>query len=872
MKIGVASSAVKDSTEVFASVDLLDEGNHANQNTSAMTRQSPSNPYFDEDLSEDSSSNSDSDSESDSSDSSDSTRSSQVPSDSDDSSDSDVSETSSEDEDVNASAVTTRTGNMKGKLMNKFRKNPGNERGKMMKVESSKPPASTFKHKLKLPQLVNKGAKHQRLAADEDEADRHDKAVEFVAQSSAARNVRMGRDRKPLVQSENESTRAPFRVHDPANFPLEDYTDAEYGISGTPPETYSYASSNPMSIDYNPRSLKKMEALDSRAEHEKMQRKVIICGFCTTIMISMFIMIASVVSYENHIDVNPAPKNLDGVCSMLNIRTEKGHKFCEKKCKEAKCCMQSFDSSCFLEQEDVCTEYSPCGTIHTNFDANTKDHLLLVAPAPKNIGALCSDANIATQDGFLDCQAACNPGLCCLPTTVSKDDSSAPERKLCSLSHADVCEHYSPCKALDGVSKNYGSPLELVNIKCTPHNLKFSEGIEDCGNICKTRSCCFTDSKKANCREDNEVWCNEFAACEQLPSLSTYVDGSSSASTEFLEESSSNTGTVTVDSCKNMISLNNKYKNACTTICHEASCCFSDTDECEGHIDCEYYEKFCPKVFEYNNNIPNIGGNGGMNDSKNPSPVEVANACHSLATISQKEQCEDKCANFRCCFQNNYDPISCHSKSICDQYSICEELENDDGVTEFDVAEMCSINNLLTGNGYSQCENICEGKMCCFGTDGGCTQVGGKSCSVFEACEILVSDMLLGQNNDGSADFNVMKVCAKDSLGDMENKKICQAVCAGKSCCADNSCNNSKDCENYLFCSNLDAQIVTYEKPKVNLKAVCSLQMLSDSFYRSNCGNLCEPAKCCKENTCRHIADFCEHYGPCYNVWDAIGQ
>ena len=116
-----------------------------------------------------------------------------------------------------------------------------------------------------------------------------------------------------------------------------------------------------------------------------------------------------------------------------------------------------------------------------------------------------------TQTGFYECQATCNPGLCCLPSAVNEVsglDGTPPEVKECRSTHEDICQYYTPCESLAGLNHNHGSPVDLVNLKCSPHNLMFAEGKEDCENVCETRVCCFAGSKYNNCRDDNEVCIN----------------------------------------------------------------------------------------------------------------------------------------------------------------------------------------------------------------------------------------------------------------------------------------------------------------------------------------------------------------------------
>jgi len=329
IKIGVATDASKETSSLFGDVDLLDE-EAKTENKPEPKKESPKGDGSDGGSS---SAGSDSDSSSDSSDSDGSD------------SDSDLSEGSSSGS--NESTSSSSAGGGKTDVTPKHRnfmtplkravKSPGGKNSeRKMPVSTSVPPPSTFKHTkrfaLKNPMVPRRGGggKHQRLATDEGEAEDKER-----------HSNDLGRE---------------FKVHDPANFPLEQFTDAEYGRSGSPPENYSYASADPNNFDYEPRPLMKMDAVDNRAHDEKWQGKIIAYGFCCTIIVCLFIMIASIVAYNSHMNVRPAPKNLAEVCSLQSIGTSKGYKRCKKSCKEAACCMASHGSSCFLEQQEVCME------------------------------------------------------------------------------------------------------------------------------------------------------------------------------------------------------------------------------------------------------------------------------------------------------------------------------------------------------------------------------------------------------------------------------------------------------------------------------------------------------------------------------------
>jgi len=840
----VATDASKETSSLFGDVDLLDE-EAKTENKPEPKKESPKGDGSDGGSS---SAGSDSDSSSDSSDSDGSD------------SDSDLSEGSSSGS--NESTSSSSAGGGKTDVTPKHRnfmtplkravKSPGGKNSeRKMPVSTSVPPPSTFKHTkrfaLKNPMVPRRGGggKHQRLATDEGEAEDKER-----------HSNDLGRE---------------FKVHDPANFPLEQFTDAEYGRSGSPPENYSYASADPNNFDYEPRPLMKMDAVDNRAHDEKWQGKIIAYGFCCTIIVCLFIMIASIVAYNSHMNVRPAPKNLAEVCSLQSIGTSKGYKRCKKSCKEAACCMASHGSSCFLEQQEVCMEYSPCATIHTNYDDSTSDFNLVVPPAPLDLEKICADSNVAIQTGFLDCQAACNPGLCCLPTTVSDPTDNVPDIKACWATHEDVCQHYTPCKALEGVAENHGSPVDLANLKCSVHNLKFAEGVEDCGNICQTRSCCFADSKKMNCREDNEVWCNEFAACEHLLTAPDFGSGTTDTSTS--ESDNVSTGgsapTSMQETCTDIASLDDTTQYTCTQICQPATCCFYNDADCEKHIDCQFYS-FCENVTNF------LGGGGGSGpniDHHSSSPSDVQIACNDISTPSGLDQCYFHCSDYRCCFKDDFDPISCHARGICNQYDPCEKLEGiNDTHSKSTIDDLCSVPNLLIGGGFDQCENVCAGKLCCFDeSPGGCST--RPNCVDYEACSILMGSFLLGKDASGGAIFDVNQICSTESIGDPEIEEMCETVCEKHSCCLNSSCSDGTDCSKFTACNNLPSNKPpgSYPIPTVNMAATCNIHLMNgqgDPFYEQNCVNLCQPAECCRDDTCRQVNDFCEHYTACYAVWD----
>ena len=249
-------------------------------------------------------------------------------------------------------------------------------------VKSSTPPAAAFKKPQKTHRLPSYGiagvrsksskyggrdkrGTHQRLAADEKDA------KDLLLGDERKRKGRKRFMRNPI---------GPTRARDPAQFPLEQYTDTEYGITDGPhsisysfaspdvvqntlnrKETdvesevnYSYASSDPSNINYEPQRLRKMK-VKVDGDDEAWRRKIICTGILTAFILSLVISILVIVTRIEWPFVKAPPENLDEICSITNILTEDGHKKCERVCESARCCSAPGDESCFLDNEKMCS-------------------------------------------------------------------------------------------------------------------------------------------------------------------------------------------------------------------------------------------------------------------------------------------------------------------------------------------------------------------------------------------------------------------------------------------------------------------------------------------------------------------------------------
>lgn len=196
------------------------------------------------------------------------------------------------------------------------------------------PPASSFQNIGKrFPSYLVKGGKgkHERLATTDEDATYDD-----VESNS----------RKALMKDPINN------IRDPSQFPIEQYTDGAYGFKpGQDDYSYSYATSDPSNVEYNPTPLHKMQI---KGEKESKIRFIIFWGLLTAVFICFIIALSSIISHITKDHVKPPPSNLEDMCDIANIANFEGFVKCDEACDAGKCCMAPGDLSCFNGQEQVC--------------------------------------------------------------------------------------------------------------------------------------------------------------------------------------------------------------------------------------------------------------------------------------------------------------------------------------------------------------------------------------------------------------------------------------------------------------------------------------------------------------------------------------
>jgi hypothetical protein len=284
-----------------------------------------------------------------------------------------------------------------------------------------------------------------------------------------------------------------------------------------------------------------------------------------------------------------------------------------------------------------------------------------------------------------------------------------------------------------------------------------------------------------------KVWCDDYSACKIL------VGG------QVVQEEKKNQGETITHSCsKDSRDLSISDFTMCKKICDPATCCFYDDTGCSRNIDCDYYA-FCSTFLSSESpttedlfgfqpedeNIEEILPPSGGQHNQGPSPSEVETACKDVSpnTLEPfepfKKTCSKLCMNYSCCFEDDYDPASCHEKSTCDKFSPCKKLVKKEETTPNPhpssnfSPDACSIDNLSHKTGFAQCEEYCDDHLCCF------QNVSCKrgDCSEYESCKILANGVVKDTDKFGVAIFDYSKACSDDAIEDINGKSVCSEVC-----------------------------------------------------------------------------------------------
>jgi len=196
-------------------------------------------------------------------------------------------------------------------------------------------------------------------------------------------------------------------------------------------------------------------------------------------------------------------------------------------------------------------------------------------------------------------------------------------------------------------------------------------------------------------------------------------------------------------------SLLNYSNNDCDTICELSKCCHFPNNI---RRSCLKVQSQCDSIDEQCNVL--CKGFEGKEDIDRTTIGMITDLCNEDMMKNPRDiiKCSRLCAPRMCCFESstvtNSDSDQCfYEKESCSTFSQCRILNmkdesKDESVVDVEtVSDACSMENILSNEGYGICQRLCWKRACCFlpANAGGCyPPTGVEWCEEFGDCRNLL--------------------------------------------------------------------------------------------------------------------------------------
>lgn len=369
-----------------------------------------------------------------------------------------------------------------------------------------------------------------------------------------------------------------------------------------------------------------------------------------------------------------------------------------------------------------------------------------------------------------------------------------------------------------------------------------------CSEACEPVDCCNPFAEN-NCLMENAEKCMEYAMCHVVKEVEAR-----GAPSGLLE-------TCLTD------------KDECSKQCEDVKCCFDATEKCQDtqFLTCMDYAA-CQ--------VLNMAG------TVDPAPIDLWETC---TDPDEQDDCEKECEKASCCWDEDAnclatDFITCMTYAPCG--SLLIQMPNtvvDRPSSTFQST--CSVDSVLTDDGYEACEKQCEEASCCSAEgDKNCFQEDMVGCLQHLQCGLLA---FAGGSVEKADTEELGKACDLQDILNGGPIDDCLKACEAAECCVaegDENCfadGNALACASYLPCLPVlvlgDAGLGdifsggfpdwgdgfpdfgdgdgegfpplfgegTIDAPPDDLKEKCSPANLNTDEGKAECEDLCEEVKCC---------------------------
>lgn len=343
-----------------------------------------------------------------------------------------------------------------------------------------------------------------------------------------------------------------------------------------------------------------------------------------------------------------------------------------------------------------------------------------------------------------------------------------------------------------------------------------------CQDVCAPADCCVTSGRNS-CLSDHADSCLAYAKCHAV-----IEDTIAPPAPLDLHEVCSSGN---LDECRNA--------------CQAAKCCFDEeTESCQAThlLTCLDYAP-CQV----------------LNNKSKLTPAdteELLETCSlSVDGTIPSEECDQACRKASCCWDDGDDSCLQTNFVACLSYSPCEDLvlrkpNNMVDLPTVNVEQACSVDSVLTSEGFQRCQAACQPAWCCHASREpyNCFMEDPFGCLRYQQCDVLP----LAGGSVPRAPSNLLDVCKGIDKLESGALQSCIDSCKPSACCVadgeDNCYNdgNALACDEYEVCKPIHALSSgkTLESPP-NMLAVCTRENVSTQAGFNMCVDICKPAACC---------------------------
>ena len=527
-------------------------------------------------------------------------------------------------------------------------------------------------------------------------------------------------------------------------------------------------------------------------------------------------------------EIPGVPSDLHVVCAPMHIQSDQGYNDCLELCQPAQCCeyIPENDLSCVEEHRQDCEKYrASCQHLDHKKAADT-DITITVDKA-------CSTNSLMSVEGVQTCSDTCQTFNCCF-------DKSGD---FCDVSEATCADNGACATALLVDADGFDSHKEAKDaIAFACQDMSSYEGQTQCTNVCNPSVCCFLSPSAW--KQPCDVNCDHYEACSNLygPILrGDTADQHAVFSVPYQVEMACNPaqlGTLT-------------GVRGCFDLCQHHLCCFDDP-EVGGCMDtnkeeCNLYSA-CRTLIDV------------QDTSKQPAEI----CAPGIVESNGPRECMQSCAKSYCCLFDARYEASCANDELCSDYKACDILapekpEEEDPDLVQTINKVCTVGNLGSMLGATECEKGCSARGCCIETGASnCKISDSEYCIEVDSCQLIFEidpiPEIDGEVEPKEQGPNVVtqeleKACNSDNLATISGYHNCYDQCYYHLCCfADDPDLNCKDkkgegeCSEYTPCQAL---LDTSGVEDAALDDVCSSSSVETISGLEQCRKQCAPFLCC---------------------------